>query len=151
MLVLFSILAVLVVPIAVSAQVVPQECCKLTRKIEVGGEICTGIAGNNIVGAPGATCPGIGAINCPTAAGTEKWGIFCIFNVISVIVDWFFVVMVILAVLFSILGAFNLLIGAGEPQKVTAGRNYIQYAAIGLIVGLIARAIPGIVKSVMGY
>jgi hypothetical protein len=66
-------------------------------------------------------------------------------------VDWIFVVLVVLAVVFTILGAFNIIMSQGDPGKVDSGRNYIMFAAIGLIAAFIARAIPSIVKAIMGY
>jgi len=44
----------------------------------------------------------------------------------------------------------TLLMAAGAPEKVTSGRNYIMYAALGLIVGLLAKAIPGLVRMIAG-
>jgi len=42
------------------------------------------------------------------------------------------------------------LMSAGDTTKVSSGRNYIMYAAIGLIVGFLAKAIPAIVKLAVG-
>ena len=145
-LVLLSILAFAVVPLVASAQSGPQECCKLKKILTVGDKTCGGV-GETVIGPSAVATCDFGTPNCLS----EKWGIFCILNTLNTIVDWIFTVMVVLAVLFAILGAFNLLTGAGSPEKVTSGRNYILYAAIGLIVALISRAIPGIVKAVMGY
>jgi len=39
---------------------------------------------------------------------------------------------------------------AGSPEKVSSGRQYIMYAAIGLIVGLLAKAIPSLVRMIAG-
>ena len=44
----------------------------------------------------------------------------------------------------------NLIMAAGDPSKVTTGRQYVMYAVIGLIVGFLARAIPAIVKLAVG-
>ena len=75
---------------------------------------------------------------------------FCVMNTLYSITDWIFVILVALAGIFVIIGAFTLLTAAGSPEKVTSGRNYILYAAIGLIVGLLAKAIPSLVRMVSG-
>lgn len=142
-LVLFSVLAVMVLPLAVSAQQGPLECCKIRRSIAVEG---TSAPADSVVGAGTGSCE-LG----PVTVTTEKWGIFCLINTLNSIVDWIFVILVSLAVLFTILGAINLLMSAGDPGKVTSGRNYIMYAAIGLVVAFIARAIPALVKAIMGF
>jgi len=66
------------------------------------------------------------------------------------ITDWIFVILVGLAGIFVIIGAMNLLTSAGDPAKVTSGRNYIMYAAIGLVVGLLSKAVPALVRLISG-
>ncbi len=80
----------------------------------------------------------------------EDYGMCCFVNTLYNITDWIFVILVALAALFAIIGAFSLLTSAGDPSKVTSGRNYILYAAIGLIVGLLAKAIPNLVMMIAG-
>jgi len=80
----------------------------------------------------------------------EDYGLCCIINTLYSITDWIFVILVSLTGLFVIIGAFNLLTSAGSPDKVTSGRNYIMYAAIGLIVALLAKAIPNMVEKIAG-
>lgn len=143
-LVLLSVLAILVVPMIASAQEVP-ECCKLRKSVTIDTKTCEKDA---IVGPKGGSCPTeIGTINCET----EKWGLFCVINTINTVVDWIFVVLIVLTVVFVIMGAINIMLAGGDPEKVGKGRDYIMYAAIGLVVAFIARAVPAIVKAVMGY
>jgi len=150
-LVLISFLAVLLVPMVASAQG-PPECCKIKRTIKIDTETCIG---GQVAGPVDGTCPTeIGTINCPTGAGTtgsEKWGLFCVINTINTVVDWIFVILIALTVFFVLLGAINILTAAGDPLKLGKGRDYILWAAIGLILAFIARAVPAIVKAVMGY
>lgn len=143
--ILFVLLfASLVVPSLASAISGPQDCCKLRRATEVDGVNC---AADTIVGpSVGATCD-LGAVSC----AQSKWGIYCTINTLNAAVDWIFVILVTLSIVLTIMGAFNIMMSAGEPAKVESGRNYIMYAALGLIVAFIARAIPSIVKAVMGY
>ena len=77
-------------------------------------------------------------------------GICCLLNTLYGISDWIFVVLIALAVLFVIMGAFQMITAAGSPEKVSSGRQYILYAAIGLAVALLARAIPAIVRTIAG-
>jgi len=71
-------------------------------------------------------------------------------NTIYSITDWIFVILVALAGIFIVIGAMTLLMSAGSPEKVSSGRQYIMYAAIGLIVGLLAKAIPSLVRMIAG-
>ncbi len=144
-LVLVSFLAVLLVPMVVSAQDVPGECCTLKRAITLDTSICS----SGEIAAPTAAAAG-DCVGSYCASSAAKWGMFCLMNTLYSITDWIFVLLVALAGIFIIMGAFTLLIAAGNPEKVTSGRNYILYAAIGLVVGFLARAIPNLVKMISG-
>ena len=144
-LVLISFLSVLAVPLVASAQEPPNECCTLKRAITLDSAECS--AGS--VAAPTVAAAG----DCTgdhCTASAEKWGMFCLMNTMYSITDWIFVILVALAGIFIIIGAMTLLMAAGSPEKVTSGRNYILYAAIGLIVGFLAKAIPNLVRMISG-
>ena len=129
-LILISFLAALLIPIIASAvEMGPVKECKMKREIKIGDLQCANEATYQIEG-PDAMC--------------------CIMNTMYSITDWIFVFLVGLAGIFVIVGAMILLMAAGAPEKVTSGRNYIMYAALGLIVGLLAKAIPGLVRMIAG-
>ena len=98
----------------------------------------------------------VGVTDCPTSGRcefsdeTKPCGVYCLLQTLYNITDWIFVILIALSVVFVIIGAMNLLMSAGDPSKISSGRNYIMYAAIGLIVGFLAKAIPAIVKLVVG-
>ena len=151
-LVLIGFLGVLLVPLFVSAQEAPKECCTMKRSVTIENKTCA--AGQ--VAAPDSTWVGATTDKC---AGTAwcldeltkgQWGMFCLLNTLYSITDWIFVILVGLAGIFVIIGAMTLLMAAGNPEKVTSGRNYILYAAIGLIVGLLAKVIPSLVRMIAG-
>lgn len=119
-----------------------QECCTLRKNITVGSEAFNKGA---IVGPTGGACAT--AINQVTV----NWGMFCILNTMNGIIDWTFTVLVILAVFFTILGAWTIITAGGKAENVTKGKDFILYAAIGLAVGFLAKALPGIVRSIAGF
>ena len=137
---------VLAAPLTTFAQEPPSECCTLKRAITLDSSSC----GAGSIAAPNSTA----AAECGTEIyctdSAAKWGMFCIMNTIYSITDWIFVILVALAGLFIIIGAMTLLMSAGSPEKVSSGRQYIMYAAIGLIVGLLAKAIPSLVRMIAG-
>ena len=143
---LIGFLGILFVPLMVSGQEAPKECCVLKRAIKLENATCSvsSIAAPNAAAA--AEC---GAGNYCTESG-PRWGMFCLMNTMYSITDWIFVILVGLAGIFVIIGAMNLLTSAGDPAKVTSGRNYIMYAAIGLVVGLLSKAVPALVKLISG-
>ncbi len=125
----------------------PQECCKIRRAMVIEGET---IEKGKFVGPiKDAAC--IIGNNTKVDVASSNWGQICLMNTFNAIVDWMFTIFVVLAVFFTILGAFNILMAGGNAEKVTSGRQYILYAAIGLAVAFIARAIPGLVKGILGF
>jgi hypothetical protein len=130
-LVLIGFLAVLITPMMVSAQTAAPEGCEIKRDVGMGDE-----------------CPGVGS-ECLYSDTSYNCGICCLLNTIYGITDIIFVVLIALAAVFVIIGAMTLLTAAGAPEKVTTGRNYIMYAAIGLVVAFLAKAIPVIVKFIV--
>jgi hypothetical protein len=66
------------------------------------------------------------------------------------IAGWMFYFLVILAVIFVIVAAFRYLTAAGDPEKVKAASHMLLYAAIAIVVGVLAKAVPSLVGSVMG-
>jgi len=80
---------------------------------------------------------------------TDEWGTICLLNVINRVFDWVFVFIVALVGIMIVVGAFNIITAGGAPDKVTAGRNYILYALIGMVVAFFAKAIPAIVAALI--
>ncbi|MBI4359245.1 MAG: hypothetical protein HY577_01545 [Candidatus Nealsonbacteria bacterium] len=141
--ILFVLLfASLVVPMLALAQTGPEDCCKIRRNITVDGTPC---ASGTVVGPTGGTCS-LG-ITCTT----EKWGLFCAMNTLYAITDWIFLFLILIVILLVIFGAFKIMMSAGDAAKVKEGRDMIMYAAIGLLVALVSRAVPSIVKAILGY
>ena len=66
---------------------------------------------------------------------------------LDTIINVLFTVLVIVAVIFIILGAFALLTAQGDEDKIKTGRQQILYAVIAVVVALLAR---GIVDWVRG-
>jgi len=133
---LLSLLAVLV-PIIASAQTAPVDSCTVTA--DRGRKINTYLS----------DCPAAGGTYDESTAGTT-WGMCCMFNAILTITDWIFVILVSLVVLLVIFGAFQIMTAGGAPEKVSAGRSYIIYAMLGLVIALFAKAIPSVVKALVG-
>ncbi len=96
-------------------------------------------AGNN-------SCPGAGNM----ASLSNEESICCVFNAIFTVTDWIFFALMALVILFVLIGAFYILTSGGDPTKRDTGRNFLIYAAIGFIVALAARAVPGLTRAVLG-
>jgi hypothetical protein len=96
--------------------------------------------------------------NCPDATNDCEFentvgytcGSCCIVDTIYTITDWVFIIVISIAAIMVIIGAFNIITAGGNTEKVTSGRNYIIFAIAGLIVALLAKAIPAIARNMLG-
>ncbi len=80
----------------------------------------------------------------------SQYGVFCIMDAIYTATDWIFAIVLAIAIIFIIWGAFTIMTAGGNSDRVTTGRNYIIYAIVGFIVALMAKAIPGIAVWFIG-
>jgi len=126
------LVATLLVPIvAFGAPEGPPTSCEITNDLGV------------------SDCPASGACNFNDA--TTPCGMCCLLNTVYTVTNWIFVALVSLTVLFVILGAFKILTAKDSAEEVGKGRTYIMYAALGLLVAFLAKAVPQIVKVVAGF
>ncbi|MFH1036677.1 MAG: hypothetical protein V1756_01230 [Patescibacteria group bacterium] len=77
-------------------------------------------------------------------------GMCCVLNTVYTVTDWIFFAIITIAVVFILVGGFMFVTAGGNAEKTMAGRNYLMMAAVGILIALLARAIPAIVKMVVG-
>ena len=122
-------LAAVVVPVAALAQ--PVTSCTLSHAMTDIDAACTQ---NAVV----------------DEVATSAWGMCCIMDAVLTVTDWIFFILVAVVALLVIWGGFTIATAGGAPDKVNTGRNFIMYAMLGFAVALLARAIPSVVKALLG-
>lgn len=55
-----------------------------------------------------------------------------------------------LSVIMILVGAFQLMTSAGDPEKTSKGRKTIIYSAVGLAIAIIASGIVTLIQSLLG-
>ena len=139
------LLIALAAPLVTSAQAISG--CTLGRNITYGGiTYSKGIKVENPEESTLAACANPAAADCKS----DDWGTVCLLNSIYNVTDWISFILIAVAAIMIIMGAFTLATAAGAPEKVTAGRNYIIFAVVGLVVAMLSRAIPAIAKRFVG-
>ena len=83
------------------------------------------------------------------SVGVATYGACCIANSVLNVVMWLFYGLVIIALIFMFIGAYQILTAGGNPDKVTLGRKYIMWAVVGLVLALLAFIIPRIVLTLI--
>lgn len=150
-LVSLSLLAILLAPALATAQEKVPDCCQLSRDLELDAVTYKEgiwVGEKNCEGKITADCPAAGTVS--TSCATKQWGLLCLLSSVYVITDWIFTFLMVLVGVMVILGAFNLVTAAGAPDKINKGKDYILYAAIGMIVALLAKAVPALIRSLLG-
>jgi uncharacterized membrane protein len=71
-------------------------------------------------------------------------------GIICTIINWIFWLLIILTIIFVLVAAFRYLTAAGDPEKVKAAGSTLLYAAIAVVVALIAKGLPLIVSTFIG-
>jgi hypothetical protein len=132
-LIAFVALIGIIAPVIVSAQVGAPDKCYITKSAVIGLE--------------GINCP---AGECSFDSDVFDCGLCCLLNSVYTVTDWIFIFLMALSALMIIIGAFNYVTSAGNPEKTKTGRDFIMYAAIGIAIALFAKAIPAIVKMMIG-
>lgn len=129
----FLVLSSIIIPVLVAAQA-PVDGCDITHDFSHLTNI---------------SCPDSGEY-CAFDDANHDCGMCCLLNTIETITDWIFVILITLVVLMVLWGGINIVTAGSDPAKVQAGRTYIIYAAVGLAVAFLSRAIPAVVTSLLG-
>lgn len=96
-------------------------------------------------------CPGVGAESLfDQPYGKVNGAICCMVSTIYYVTDWIFFILLLIAVIMGLFGAYNIITAGGSSEKVTTGRNYVMFALIGVAVALLSKAIPAIAKTILG-
>jgi hypothetical protein len=86
----------------------------------------------------------------PIPGSRDDWGLVCMVGTIQYIVNWVFYIIMIIVMVMVLYGAFTFLTSSGDPTKTGKATKIITFAVIGMVVALLARAIPQAVKYITG-
>lgn len=80
----------------------------------------------------------------------NKWGSICLINAINNVIDWIFLFLIIISVVFiAIAGFLWMTSGSDASRQKTAGAMVVA-ALIGIVIAMLARILPGVVLSILG-
>lgn len=68
-------------------------------------------------------------------------------QILITVVQWFYTIVLIVAVLFILLAAFNFITSRGDPGKVTEAKKQLLYAIIGIAVALLSYGVVTLVQN----
>ena len=80
---------------------------------------------------------------------SEKWATICIVNTVNSIVDWIFILLLVVSVgLIAVAGFMFMTAGADAEKQKTAG-GMIRAAIIGIVIAILARVVPALVTGIL--
>ncbi len=128
----------------------PNQCCVLNHNLTEIDSAC--VKDDRPVGPPNwdssknwCDPDGDGRSETP-AHQTKKWGLCCVVDSIYNVTDWlFYILMAGVAILFILAGFFFMTAG-GDPTKISQSKRFVLYGIVGLVLALMARIIPSIIK-----
>ncbi len=141
---IISISFVLITPflIAKADNITPgsiPESCTIRRTFTAGGQAFNK---GDVIAAENAGISG--------AIEREDWGVVCLLNTIYFVTDWVFYILMLAVMVVILMGGFMFLTAGGSSEKVTKAGKLIGFAIVGLLIGLLAKIIPTIVKYMSG-
>jgi hypothetical protein len=69
---------------------------------------------------------------------------------ICFLLGWAFILLIVLAVVFVLFAAFSYLTAGGDTEKVAKANKSLLFAAIAIVIGLIAKGVPSLVATLFG-
>jgi len=133
---LLGLLIGLVIPLLVSAQITTPTSCTMRRAVD---------------GVLGAGCPAQGGVaNFIDEYGDYNGSMCCLFSTLLYVTDMIFLVLMVVVVILILFGAFSIMTAGGSAEGVAKGRSYIVFALVGVAIALLAKALPYIMRSIMG-
>lgn len=70
-------------------------------------------------------------------------------NILNIVANWVFSILLVVAVIFILLAAFQFVTAGGNSTSVQEARQKLLYAAIGIIVAVAAKGIVAVAKSLV--
>ncbi len=78
------------------------------------------------------------AVTIPGITQTGPTTVSGVVDILRNIVKWTYIIFFVVAVMFILFAAYTYLMAQGDPEKVNTARNQIIYAAVAIIVALLA-------------
>lgn len=103
---------------------------------------------NAFSGIPGV--PVVSAAGHVAATGSPELPSTSVSTSIVRIGNWSFYFLILIAVIFIVVSAFQFLTAGGNPDNVTRARNTLMYALVGVALAVLAKGLVYLVKFIVG-
>ena len=87
---------------------------------------------------------------CKYSNADNQCGACCILNAIFNLTDWIFIGLMAISALMIMYGAYLFVTAGQNPANSEKGRNLLLFACIGIGIAFFSRALPSLVKLMLG-
>ncbi|MEK9153604.1 MAG: pilin [Patescibacteria group bacterium] len=115
--------------------------CKLAKGDSIGP--------NGLTTATATICPTLTLETAIVSNHSANWGIICLLNVVYYVTDWIFYLMMIAVVIVFVIAGAKYMMSSGDPEKTKSAKNLMIFGIVGLIVALIAKLVPSVVRMIV--
>ena len=70
--------------------------------------------------------------------------------IIEDLTDWLFVILLVISVVMIVMAGLQFITGGGDPAAISAARTKLIWAAVGVVIALLAKGIVPVVRSIIG-
>jgi len=71
-------------------------------------------------------------------------------NMVYIVTNWIFYLMMIAVVIVFVVAGAKYMMSSGDPEKTKSAKGLIIFGIVGLVIALVARLIPSVVKLIVG-
>ncbi len=89
------------------------------------------------------------AIYNPTDLNPPSWGEVDVMDALGSIVNWLFILLLVIAAAAITIAGYLFVTATGDPDKTKRARDFVLYALIGIIVGLVAKGLVYFINSIV--
>jgi hypothetical protein len=87
-------------------------------------------------------------VECPKDFGSDASPTIIV-DLVNKVANWMFTLLLIIAVVYIILAAFNYLTSEGNEEKVTAAHKALVYAAVAIAVAVLSRGFVYVIRNIV--
>jgi len=172
-LILAVLMAGLIAPVAVLAQKEKlKDCCVIKQNMSwKKGSIykvcnasgCVGTAQDcsvspfcsltkdDRIGAQGkVVCSVPGDPDAVVNRASDQWGMICIVSMITSVTNWIFYLMIVAVVIVFVIAGAMFMMAGGSTEKTKSAKGMMILGVVGLVIALVAKLIPSVVKLIVG-
>lgn len=108
------------------------------------------LAGAPLLSMAQGNVPQVGGVPGEPTAGVPTSGTQFIYNTLNQVIIILFYILMFVAIIYILLAAFNYLTAAGDVEKVEKAQKMLLYAVIAIVIGVLARSVPWIIRFFVG-